>query len=373
MRSIRNTLRSEFFEIWKKAFATDDGKSAAARSLGDLLSWRPSESDGVTVSETPYSEIGRAPTSPTICERDDIILVSARFRSGSTLLWNLFRNIPGFVSYYEPFNERRWFDAAARGANVDATHRKVEDYWTEYEGMSDLADLFDETWSERHFYMSEDSWNPCMKSYMEQLVERADGRPVLQFNRIDLRLPWVRRAFPNATLVHLYRHPRDQWTSNLQQVDRFPHDGQMKDFASADGFYLMRWATDLKHHFPFLDVNTIEHPYQLHYFLWKLSFIYGQTFSDASLAFEELTTNPERALFHLFDACNIDESHVEDLLPLIEPPPFGKWKKYADDAWFKGHEVHCEEILTSFFASRNTASNESRTPVQKVTLSSSGR
>ena len=144
MRSIRNTLRSEFFEIWKKAFASDDGKSAAARSLGDLLNWRPPELNAVTLSETPYSEIGRAPTSRPTCERDDIILVSARFRSGSTLLWNLFRNLPGFVSYYEPFNERRWFDAAARGERVDATHRKVADYWAEYDGMAELGKVFDE-------------------------------------------------------------------------------------------------------------------------------------------------------------------------------------------------------------------------------------
>ncbi|MDA0806804.1 MAG: sulfotransferase [Planctomycetota bacterium] len=352
MRSLRNSLRNQFFKVWSKACATDDSKQAVAGSLRNLLAWRPGDVNAEVLAESPYAEIGRVRNERPTCERSDIILVSARFRSGSTLLWNLFRNIPGFVSYYEPFNERRWFDPDVRGARVDSTHRKVADYWTEYDGMADLGAVFDEAWNEKELYMSEGAWNPRMKSYMEQLVERANGRPVLQFNRLDFRLPWARQTFPNAKLVHLYRHPRDQWASNLQKIERFSPDGKMSDFATVDGFYLLNWARDLKYHFPFLDEQSIEHPYQLHYFLWKLSYVYGRSWSDVSLGFEELTTNPERALFQLFEVCGIDESHVESLLPLIEPPPFGKWKNYADDAWFKRHEESCEEVLASFFATR---------------------
>jgi len=370
MRSLRNLLRTQFFDLWKKACATDNGKNSVAESLGNLLEWRPTDVDADVLAESPYDEIGRSSETRPTCERDDIIIVSARFRSGSTLLWNLFRNIPGFVSYYEPFNERRWFDPAARGERVDSTHRKVADYWAEYDGMADPGDVFDEAWNEKELYMSEGAWNPRMKSYMERLVENANGRPVLQFNRLDFRLPWARRTFPNAKLVHLYRHPRDQWTSNLQKIERFAPDGMMSDFAKVDGFYLLSWAKDLKYHFPFLDERAIEHPYQLHYFLWKLSYVYGRSWSDVSLGFEELTTNPERALFQLFDVCGIDESHVESLLPLIEPPPFEKWKKYADDAWFKRHEEHCEEVLASFFAMQKPGSLDVSTDRQRGNLSS---
>jgi len=370
MRSLRNSLRNDFFDVWKEACATDDGRKAVAGSLGDLLEWRPTDVHADVLAESPYTEIGSKSESRPTCERDDIIIVSARFRSGSTLLWNLFRNIRGFVSYYEPFNERRWFDPAARGERVDSTHRKVADYWAEYDGMADLGDVFDEAWNEKQLYMSEGTWNPRMKSYIERLVEKANGRPVLQFNRLDFRLPWARHTFPNAKLVHLYRHPRDQWTSNLQKNERFTPDGKMSDFAEVDGFYLLNWARDLKYHFPFLDEQAIEHPYQLHYFLWKLSYVYGRSWSDVSVGFEELTTNPERALFHLFEACGIDESHVESLLPLIEPPPFGKWKKYAEDAWFKRHEEHCEEVLADFFSTQKPEARGVSTDRQRENLSS---
>ena len=370
MRLLRNSLRNQFFDVWSRACATDDGKTSLTRSLGNLLARRPTDVNADVLAESPYTEIGRQSEVHPTCERDDIIMVSARFRSGSTLLWNLFRNIPGFVSYYEPFNERRWFNSNVRGERVDSTHRKVADYWTEYNDMADLDDVFDEAWNEKELYMSESAWNPRMKSYMEQLVERAKGRPVLQFNRLDFRLPWARRTFPNAKLVHLYRHPRDQWTSNLQKLERFAPDGKMSDFAEVDGFYLLNWGRDLKYHFPFLDEQSIEHPYQLHYFLWKLSYVYGRSWSDVSLGFEELTTNPERALFHLFDVCGIDESHVESLLPLIEPPPFGKWKMYAADAWFKRHEEHCEEVLASFFATRKPSTEDGSTNAWRDKLSS---
>ena len=373
MRSLRNSLRNQFFDVLSKACATDDSKRAVAGSLGNLLAWRPTDVNAEVLAESPYSDVGQAGNKRPTCERDDIILVSARFRSGSTLLWNLFRNIPGFVSYYEPFNERRWFDPDVRGARVDSTHRKVADYWTEYDGMADLGDVFDDAWNEKELYMSEGAWNPRMKSYMEQLVERAKWRLVLQFNLLDFRLPWARHTFPNAKLVHLYRHPRDQWTSNLQKIERFAPDGKMSDFAAVDGFYLLNWARDLKYHFPFLDEQSIEHPYQLHYFLWKLSYVYGRSWSDVSLGFEELTTNPERALFQMFEVCGIDESHVESLLPLIEPPPFGKWKMYAADAWFKHHEEYCEEVLAGFFATRTPAVHDTAKDRQIDNLSGCAR
>jgi hypothetical protein len=35
------------------------------------------------------------------------VFVTGRFRSGSTLMWSLFRNVPGCTAFYEPLNERR--------------------------------------------------------------------------------------------------------------------------------------------------------------------------------------------------------------------------------------------------------------------------
>ena len=88
---------------------------------------------------------------------------------------------------------KRWFDSAARGSHTDPTHRKVDDYWREYEGLTDLADYYQEKWIAHDLFMDAESWDPAMKSYVELMIDRAPGRPVLQFNRIDFRLPWFRR------------------------------------------------------------------------------------------------------------------------------------------------------------------------------------
>jgi hypothetical protein len=280
--------------------------------------------------------------------RDDPIFITARFRSGSTLLWNLFRSLEGCTSYYEPLNERRWFDPTTRGERVDKTHRNVDDYWKEYDGLDVLGRHYRESWTYRSLLMDPTYWDADLKRYVEILIERAPGRPVLQFNRIDFRLPWFRRHFPAARIVHLYRHPRDQWCSSLLDLKCFPRDGKVADFAQYDKFYLLTWARDLRYHFPFLDEQSVAHPYQLFYFIWKLSYLFGRRYAHHSLAFEHLVEDPDAQLPLLFDAVDLKDHDLDRVKRVIVQTPTGKWKEYADDDWFRRHEAACEDVLAEF-------------------------
>ena len=63
----------------------------------------------------------------------------------------------GFTAYYEPHNERQWFDPAKRGDRIDPTHKHVTEYWTEYEGLTELARYYREEWTYRNLFMDEDA------------------------------------------------------------------------------------------------------------------------------------------------------------------------------------------------------------------------
>ena len=356
LKSLRRPLRDGLFSVFRRVLATDDGRSMVTDAVRGLLDARLPEiqtDDGT--ADPPYSDLGAARLAGQTSRRTNMIFITARFRSGSTLLWNLFRNIKGCTAYYEPLNERRWFDPATRGERTDTTHRNVCDYWKEYDGLGELGGYYKEEWIRRHLLMDENCWDPGLKRYVEILIEKAPGRPVLQFNRIDFRLPWFRRNFPGAKLVHLYRHPRDQWCSSLLDVKCFPRHGRVEDFVPHDKFYLLSWANDLKYHFPFLDPRAAAHPYQIFYYIWKLSYLFGRRYADHSLAFEHLVGNPVGELEKLLDVLNVPGGDVTALVKLLAAPSLGKWQEYADDSWFRDHETICETTLADFFAGGGTA------------------
>jgi hypothetical protein len=362
VRWLRGSLRKVLFYFIRKTLETNDGKAIVAETLNGLLQRAPGLSVVNSSRIPPYTGLGSAPEVSLPAPRNGTIIISARFRSGSTLLWNLFRHLEGFTSYYEPFNERRWFDPSNRGSKMDATHRNVSDYWKEYDGLSTLGDHFREEWIRRNLFMDSTAWDPAMKRYVEILIDEAPGRSALQFNRIDFRLPWFRRQFPGAKIVHLYRHPRDQWCSSLMDVKCFPKDGNMRDFARHDYFYLLMWAEDLKYHFPFLDEKRVTHPYELFYYIWKLSYLFGRTYSHYSLAFEDLVSDSEGQLRELFEALDIKVDSLATLKTLIASPPLGKWKEYAEDKWFQGHESKCESVLAEWLRGLGAPERESMAP-----------
>ena len=91
----------------------------------------------------------------------------------------------------------------------------------------------------------------------------------------------------------------------------------MEQFAPHDKFYLRSWARDLQYHFPFLAEESISHPYQMFYFIWKISYLWGINFSHYSIAFEDLISNPESVLKELFCLLEIDNFNMEKIQSII--------------------------------------------------------
>lgn len=349
-RMVRQHLRDQFFAFWRKALAVDDGKMAVAAALRNQLSLLPAGLPSRDqAAELPYADLGRAQEQSPAATKDSPVFFTSRFRSGSTMTWNLFREAHECVAYYEPLNERRWFDPA-HCRSVDPTHRGVSNYAAEYQDLEILSKYYEEDWIDRDLLLTADAWKPRLLAYIRILVAHGSRRPLLKFNRIDFRLPWIRRHFPQAEVVHLFRHPRDQWCSTLLDPGSFGTDGRVADFEPHDKFYLLRWARDLKYHFPFLAVDAHSHPYALSYFIWRLSYLVGVRLADYSLSFESLVTPPFTRLEQLADQLGIDLGSRELWQAKIIPPRIGRWREYADEGWFRRIEEHCESVLSDFLA-----------------------
>lgn len=294
---------------------------------------------------TPY-KIGKPPSRSRVLARPPVF-ITGRFRSGSTLLWNIFRSLPDCTAYYEPFNERRWFLAKNRGNQIDASHRGVTDYWSEYEGLEELAEYYREDWIRHRLYMGNEHFDHFMLKYIELLSKNACGRPVLQFNRVDFRLPWLRKNFPESPIIHIYRNPRDQWCSVLGNLSDYPANAPSGEGGFPRRFYQGVWVRDLCRQFPFLEDYRHKHQYYNFYFLWKLSYNFGESFSDFSLSMEDLTEDPYSFTKKMLDAIgwSVPDENI-DLAFVVKNK--SRWQTYASDYWFIKIEKECEEVLENF-------------------------
>ena len=100
--TFRRYLRDKYFSVVAKTFATETGRQILAAALqGNLAAFDLSRLD------LSYPQSYPGPCQQSF-ERDISkapIFVTSRFRSGSTLLWNIFRHIGGMTTFYEPLNE----------------------------------------------------------------------------------------------------------------------------------------------------------------------------------------------------------------------------------------------------------------------------
>lgn len=272
------------------------------------------------------------------------LFITARFRSGSTLLWQIFHRLKGFTSYYEPLNERRWFDREHRGDKVDTTHRGVSDYAVNYENLAHLGDFFREDWTYHRLALGSQSKEDGLEKYIRIMIDAAQARPVLQFNRVDFRLPFLRSSFPDARIIHLRRNHRDTWRSTLLGADN-NQDWTLTSFDNLCRFYLLSWYRDLSLTFSFLWSDPDEtHPYEVHYLISRLSELFALRDADVFLDYDELNQNFNGKITALMNAIGSDETELSALDGLYEPKTSG-YDHSDDDVFYRTLEDKVEQRL----------------------------
>ncbi len=311
------------------------------------VDWRPL----VNLAAAEYPELGIGDQA-VLAGDPAPVFITARFRTGSTLLWNIFRHLPELTTYYEPLHPWLALPSAQRPTVPDPTHYDVEEYWSEYDRIPNLQQMFTEPWDREDLYLDALDWKPALAAYIRLLISSAGGRAVLQFNRVDFRLDWLRHVFPEAQLVHLFRHPRDQWLSTMRRSAPFGRDDPLERFAEHDAYFLGDWVRDLSSHFPMLDWQLVSHPYEMFYLVWKLSYIWGKAYSGFSLSYEQLLAAPHAALRDLFGFLDLDPQFVPRAAALVRPSGNSRWQTYADGAWFAARERAAEKLLDKMLGRR---------------------
>ena len=275
------------------------------------------------------------------------------------------------TAYYEPFNERRWFDRKSRGAGIDPTHINVDAYWLEYEGMDELAGYFDDDWKFRHLYMNAASFNPSMRKYLEMMIEGASGRPVLQFNEVDFRLAWLRACFPGARIVHICRNPREQWRSTMRGTSHDFASLRISQFEALDGYYLLRWGRDLAHYFPFLALDGSAHPYKLFYQLWRLSCFFGALHADHVVTLEELVARPADVVKALFANLGVEDYDIDKVISIVSVGESRGLRSDGEESLMHRLESEVIEELDWLFGNQQVARRSPQAATQGIGWSSS--
>jgi hypothetical protein len=160
------------------------------------------------------------------------IFIHSLFRTGSTYVWNKFRQHGGYWCYYEPLNQvlakidtqtpSIWaYDAHTSGR---LRHPAIDKYhlW-EYKDLlipgRTGVPFFKKSFSFDDFCNNDA--NPHQKQYIDFLLRGAgagDKTPLLQFNRTALRIRWFKTHFPGAAHIYLARNPRHQFHSYLSML-----------------------------------------------------------------------------------------------------------------------------------------------------------
>ncbi|WP_342190408.1 sulfotransferase [Stieleria varia] len=261
----------------------------------------------------------------------------------------MLRTMPKWTAFYEPLNPRCWFDPARRGDWVDSTHRRIPDYWAEYEDLDidRMRSLWSSSWDRVDLLLQSDSYEPDLHAYLSAIISHSDQCVCLQFNRVDFRLTWLRESFPGSRIVHLIRNPRDQWCSTYQQTDPPNHSANLLDLERSDEFYLRIWAEDLQRTFPALQLWPNAHPYQLSYAIWQLSYSYGFSNRDFEIRYEDLVQQPRSVVESMMIATGHQVAEQWQP-PAVDDRSVGRWMRYADDNWFCEREQEVDEFLDRY-------------------------
>lgn len=215
-------------------------------------------------------------------KKKDIIFISGRFRSGTSMLWNIFNQLPQYCAWYEPLHPNLL--SHIKHVKPKEDHMGIDDYWQNYSKLTGIQNYYSSQFGQKNIYLEKHNQWPELKNYIQYLIDNSgDEIPVLQFNRIDLRLSWIKNNFPDAKIIHIQRESFGLWKSSRKHIKT---DINQENESFPDAYDLLQWSVDLAKNFPMLQAQENRNGYYRHYFIWKLSTMLAKVNCDINLNLE---------------------------------------------------------------------------------------
>ena len=249
------------------------------------------------------------------------IFIHSLFRTGSTYIWNKFRQNADYYCYYEPLHPVL---AQASTENIEfilsrdfqSVHHPVLDKYYLYEYLPLLkkgepgVPFFKKSFSYDEFCRNNS--NPELKQYIDYLLTGAGEKiPLLQFNRTALRTRWFKTNYPSSLNIYLVRNPRDQWQSYFELYKRTEYreffvmdlllvsiNDNKGDFKALSQhlpllpFNHRDHAKEKKFYYIILDCYSNEEKYFLFYYLWLRALAENLLNADLVMDINRLSHEP---------------------------------------------------------------------------------
>jgi hypothetical protein len=318
------------------------------------------------------------------------IFIHSLFRTGSTYIWNKFRQNPGNCCYYEPLNqflseiskENPYIWGYDSNATDKVRHPRItKNHLSEYENLLQPnqkgVPFFKKSFSFDDYCNNEP--NPDLKKYIDNLINAAgaEGKiPVLQFNRTAFRIKWFKKYFPGSTGIYLVRNPRDQWQSCVSllednSLDIFlimdllaaglnRNNPWFKDLAPY--IYLVEYHSDKFHDEELVyrilpDVYSYEELYLVFYYTWLSALWEGACNADILLSIDLLGADKS---YYKRIIASLKEHGIEGIdFPDAQP------RHYREYQLETGKMVEIEEIVHAII-SRNRSLEERNDFLRKL-------
>jgi hypothetical protein len=217
------------------------------------------------------------------------IFIVGWFRSGTSMLWNMFRTSRLYTCYYEPLHEHLLLYVEKQHNIVDSTHIGIKNYWEDYRALP-LAEFrcYWKPWFGRErWHLDEMDSAEDLADYIKYLISSASKPVVFKFVRVGFRVGWLHKTFPEARIIHIARNPRAIWTSMMgKDCEDDTYGVDLSDRANEWLINLQKFANEL-------GIEMWGHPYQQFFHLWSLAYRQVSRYANTTWWYEDIIRGGE--------------------------------------------------------------------------------